>query len=291
MTNIPHISSKLDPAATSVGSVAKLSTVKDLSTQTWAITGAAGKIGSGIRACFASRLKRLVSIDSKEITDVAENETSFVLDIRDARAVLEALTDCDGVIHLAGMSDEADFHDLGEVNILGTYHVLEAARRNRLKRVVFASTTRVTGFYPIGQTVDPSMPTRPDGFFGVSKIAGESLMQLYSDKFGLSTITLRIGMYEKLPTSARDARAWLSYADACRAFEAAITTEAYHAVIYAISRNKDRWWDLSAGFRIGFLPEDDASNELDNYDFPSLIAPQSGAYTSAMYSLDRMNHT
>ena len=86
--------------------------------------------------------------------------------------------------------------DLTEVNITGTYHVLEAARRTGVDRVVYASSNRVTGFYDIDTLVDEHAP-RPDGFYGVSKVAGEALCRLYSDKFDLSTIVIRIGSYER----------------------------------------------------------------------------------------------
>ena len=85
----------------------------------------------------------------------------MLADLRDQRAVETALAGADGVLHLGALADEADFHDLAEINILGTYHVLEAARLTGAERVVYASSNRVTGFYPRGTLVDPEMPTRP----------------------------------------------------------------------------------------------------------------------------------
>ena len=78
------------------------------------------------------------------------------------------------------------------------------------------------------------------GFYGVSKVAGEALCRLYADKFGLSTISVRIGSYENRPTSAREQRTWLSPSDAVRAFIAAMTTTEHTALFYAVSANTAR---------------------------------------------------
>jgi len=97
------------------------------------------------------------------------------------------------------------------------------------------------------------------GFYGVSKVAGEALCRLYADKFGLSTISVRIGSYENRPTSAREQRTWLSPSDAVRAFIAAMTTTEHTALFYAVSANTARWWDLESGTAVGFVPQDDAA--------------------------------
>jgi uronate dehydrogenase len=89
---------------------------------------------------------RLVDLDLVE--PAHEREESLVADIRDQQAVEAALVGAAGVLHLGALADEADFHELAEVNILGTYHVLEAARRAGAGRVVFAGSNRVSGFYP-----------------------------------------------------------------------------------------------------------------------------------------------
>ena len=110
-------------------------------------------------------------------------------------------------MHLGGLADEADFHDLAEVNVVGTFHVLEAARRAGVRRVVYASSNRVSGFYPTATRVDVGMPPRPDGLYAVSKVAGEALARLYADKFGLQVASIRVGSFEGAPaTSGSSAR-------------------------------------------------------------------------------------
>ncbi|WP_420364156.1 NAD-dependent epimerase/dehydratase family protein [Curtobacterium aetherium] len=106
----------------------------------------------------------------------------------------------------------------------------------RVPRVVYASTDRLTGSYSTGEHVSTETPARPDGFYGVSTVAGKTLCRPYADKFGISTISLRIGSDEEQPGSAREQRTWLSPADAIRAFVAAMTTPEHTAVFYATPR-------------------------------------------------------
>ncbi|MDQ0725690.1 NAD(P)-dependent oxidoreductase [Microbacterium sp. W4I20] len=259
----------------------------DTHTRRWAVTGAAGTIGRALRAHLAETSVELVSIDVSEITRVGRSERLVRCDIGDLTGLESAFEGCEGVVHLAGIADEADFHDLAEVNIVGTYHVLEAARRAGVGRVVYASSNRLTGSYPTETLVDEAMPPRPDGFYGVSKVAGEALCRLYTDKFDLSTIALRIGTYEPAPGSAREMRTWLSPGDALRAFDAAMTTPQAHTVFYAVSNNTERWWSLEAARAAGFEPSDDAAAHGSHDPLPA-DQRQGGMYATPEYSLDRM---
>ena len=200
----------------------------------WVITGAAGNIGSALRPELLDRQAVLVSTDIRAIAPADPRESVAEVDLGDLEALVELFAGADGVVHLGGIADEADFHYLAEANIVGTYHVLEAARRAGVRRVVYASSNRLTGAYRVGDHVSPDMPPRPDGFYGVSKVAGEALCRLYAEKFGISTISLRIGTYEERPGSAREQRTWLSPADAVRAVVAAMTTTEHTAVFYAV---------------------------------------------------------
>ncbi|WP_232333775.1 NAD-dependent epimerase/dehydratase family protein [Agromyces laixinhei] len=255
--------------------------------QRWAITGAAGNIGRALREYWSARSVDLVSIDVAETTPVSASDRTIHCDVRDLAGLEAAFEGCSGIVHLGGIPDEADFHDLAEVNIVGTYHVLEAARRSGAARVVYASSNRVTGFYNVDTLVNESMPPRPDGFYGASKVAGEVLCRLYADKFALSTIIIRIGSYEPAPGSAREMRTWLSPADALRGFHAAMTTSEHHITFYAVSDNDDRWWDLQSARTAGYVPVDKGADHGDNAPIPS-GQRQGGPYATIEYSLDRM---
>ncbi|TWX35546.1 NAD(P)-dependent oxidoreductase [Frigoribacterium sp. ACAM 257] len=286
----------------------------------WAVTGAAGRIGVHLRSALHELGVELVSTDVVEVPPAAHAGTGpttperrEVVDVADLEALAGLFAGCDGVVHLGGLSDEADFHDLAAVNVVGTYHVLEAARRAGVGRVVFASSNRLTGSYDTDTTVDVGMPPRPDGFYGVSKVAGEALCRLYSDKFGLSTISVRIGSWGEAPEDSRHLHTWLSRPDGVRAFVAAMTTDVHVAVFYAVSANSEGWWDLAAGEAVGFRPQDDASAVADG-PLPEpagtvspeaegsaegsagmsagrsagQAGPQGGPFASSAFSLDRM---
>ncbi|MEV0183362.1 NAD-dependent epimerase/dehydratase family protein [Streptomyces sp. NPDC050625] len=112
---------------------------------TVAVTGAAGNIGSVVREALRGEAARLVLVDRVPLTPQAEYETVHTVDLRDAAAVESALAGADRVLHLGGVPDEAPLADLLEANVLGTHHVLEAAQRTGIGRVVPAGSNRVTG--------------------------------------------------------------------------------------------------------------------------------------------------
>lgn len=262
-----------------------------LQDETWVLTGAAGRIAQRLRPELAPMLAELRVVDVIPVDAERPGEVATVADVRDQAALDVVFDGADGVLHLGGLSDEADFHDLTEVNIIGSYHVLEAARRQGVSRVVLASSNRLTGFYPTTTLVDPQMPPRPDSFYGVSKVATEALGRLYADKFGLRVACARIGSFEETPREGRHLSTWLSPADALAAFVAAMTApDLTFAAFYAVSRNSRRWWDLRAGAEIGFEPQDDAedyASGMPSDGQPGGNPPQSWPYTSPEFSLDR----
>ncbi|MEU7754157.1 NAD(P)-dependent oxidoreductase [Micromonospora sp. NPDC049101] len=254
------------------------------------VTGAAGRIGSAVCQHLRDEVRQLVLVDRVPVQPQSPTERAIRLDLADLDAVVAALEAADAVVHLAGLPDEAPLADLLDTNVLGTYHVLEAARRQKVGRVVVASSNRVTGFYPVGQVVGPDAPVRPDGFYGVSKVAIEALGRMYADKFGLSVVCLRIGSFEEEPTEARYLATWLSPRDGVGFIRAAITAPDVHFVTaYAVSANTRAFWDTAAGAQLGYLPVDDAESyaaRVPGSDTPiDAAAFQGGTYTSAEYSL------
>ncbi len=246
------------------------------------MTGAAGRIGRALRGAIGEAVRELRLLDLESSPGGVES-----VDLADRRSLEESFVGAHGVVHLGGVSDEADIVDLVTANVLGTANVLEAARRAGVRRVVLASSNRITGMYPVSEFLRPSCPPRPDGFYGWSKVGVEALGRLYADKFGLDVVCVRIGSFERAPTESRHLSTWLSPADALAALLAAMGTdriENRYAVFYAVSANRHRWWDLGAGRRLGFDPVDDAADER-----PDLVAvtdgPQAGRFAAADFSL------
>jgi uronate dehydrogenase len=223
------------------------------------LTGAAGGLGRVLRP----RLKRLCDVlrssDIAELEPAGPGEEVIQAALQDRAAVLALLQGVSAVVHLGGISTEHAFEDILPANIVGTYHVYEAARLNGVRRIVFASSNHVTGFYTQGQTIQPAMPMRPDGYYGLSKAFGENLAQFYFDRHGIETVSLRIGSSFPQPLDRRMLASWLSYDDLERLVVAALTAPVVgHSVIYGMSDNAQSWWDNTSARHIGYRPQDSA---------------------------------
>ena len=137
------------------------------------------------------------------------------------------------------------------------YHLYEAARRHGVKRIVFASSNHVTGFYRQDEVIDARMPMRPDGHYGLSKAFGENLAQFYFDRYGLETVSLRIGSSFPEPKDRRMLATWLSYDDLERLVVSSLTAPVVgHSVVYGMSDNTVSWWDNTPARHIGYRPQD-----------------------------------
>jgi uronate dehydrogenase len=219
------------------------------------LTGAAGRIGS----CLRDGLRPLV--DELVCTDLVAADDSFVVaDLADFAAVTAAVDGVDAIVHLGAIPSEAPFADLLGPNVVGTYNLFEAARRARVRRVVFASSNHATGFYPVEQRLRGDEPVRPDTLYGVTKAYGEALGRLYADKFGLEVVCVRIGTFADEPRDARSLATWLSPGDAVRLFAACLGAPDVHfRIVYGISANRDAFWDLGPARELGYEPQDDAA--------------------------------
>ena len=136
-----------------------------------------------------------------------------VLRVSDLAPVRALLKDVNAVVQLGGISTEHAFEETLPANIVGTYNVCEAAREHVVRRIVFASSNPVTGFYTQPGTIDARMPVRPDGYDGLSKAFGEKLAQFCFERHGIETVSLRIGSSFAEPADRRMLAGWLSFGD------------------------------------------------------------------------------
>ena len=230
------------------------------------LTGAAGAIGTAVRQGLRGDIG-LRLLDRVPVEGAGAGEEVVVADLADAEAVRAAAAGVDAIVHLAAIPSEAPFADILEANVRGTQHVFEAARREGVPRVVFASTNHVTGFHPVGARLGPDAALRPDTFYGVSKAFGEALARLYHDKHGVEVVCLRIGSFKERPTVPRELATWLSPRDAVGLVRAALTAPDVGFVLaYGVSGNTRRWWDLSSAEAFGYRPVDDAEAHADALD-------------------------
>ncbi|MEU6822990.1 NAD(P)-dependent oxidoreductase [Streptomyces atriruber] len=224
------------------------------------LTGAAGGLGTLMRGLLPSYGYDLRPLDVRPLADEPDAVTA---DLADREALRKAVRGTDAVLHLAGISLESTFDKILKANIEGTYNLYEAAREEGVRRIVFASSNHAVGFTPRPQGDDPLIPVdtprRPDTFYGLSKSFGEDLAQLYWDKHGIETVSVRIGSCFPEPSSVRMLSVWMSPEDGARLFHAALTAEdVRHTVVYGSSANTRLWWDLSSARALGYEPRDDS---------------------------------
>jgi uronate dehydrogenase len=222
------------------------------------LTGAAGNLGRELRPRLKAYCDTLrLSHRSDAIDPAGDGEEIAVADLADKAAVFAMLEGVEAVVHMGGVSTEQTWESIRDGNITGMVNLYEAARHHGVKRIVFASSNHVTGFYRQDQVVSPRDPVRPDGFYGLSKAFGENLAQLYWDRFGIETVSLRIGSSFTEPRDRRMLASWMSYDDTERLVVAALTAPVVgHSIIYGMSDNATTWWDNTPARHIGYRPQD-----------------------------------
>jgi len=171
-----------------------------VSTEGILVTGGAGFVGATlVRRLAASgyRVRVFDNLSTGDEAHLAGVDAELVKgDIRDADALDDALKGIDAVIHLAAagsvIGSIADPFGNFESNVLGTFRVLDAARRAGVSRTVQAST----GGALIGDATPPvnetSLP-KPLSPYGASKLAGEGYAHAFAKTYGLRTVAVRFG--------------------------------------------------------------------------------------------------
>ncbi len=225
------------------------------------ITGAAGKIGDTLRKGLRDRYLLMRLLDVAPLRPAEAGEELCKADIRDIAALEKAMVGIDCVTHLAGVPEEAEWETVLALNIEGCFNVFEAARRQGVKRVIFASSNHAVGFHRRERFIDNTVLPRPDTRYGVSKVFGEALGRLYADKYGLSVACLRIGTFRTpdRPAEARQLLTWISHRDMVQLARCCIDHPDYHFVIvYGVSNNLRNRWDNTNVKFLGYRPEDDS---------------------------------
>ncbi len=163
------------------------------------VTGGCGFIGANLAPMLRARghSVRLLDNLSRGSAAFLDDPAAYELveaDIRDEAAVGRACADRDAVIHLAAygsvVESVASPGENFQINVEGTFKVLNAARMAGVQRVVFAST----GGALIGNATPPvneqALP-RPISPYGASKLAGEGYCCAFANAYGMSVTALR----------------------------------------------------------------------------------------------------
>lgn len=254
------------------------------------LTGAAGGLGKVLR----QRLRPYANI--LRLSDIGEmapaegpHEEVVRCDLADKAAVHQLVEGVDAILHFGGVSVERPFEEILGANICGVFHVYEAARRHGVKRVVFASSNHVIGFYKQDEKLNANSPRRPDGYYGLSKSYGEDMASFYFDRYGIETVSIRIGSSFPEPANRRMMSTWLSYDDLTHLLERCLyAPNVGHTVVYGMSNNRDVWWDNSQAAHLGFKPKDSSEvfrDKVEAQPMPAADDPariyQGGAFVAA----------
>ncbi|HGG59498.1 MAG TPA: NAD-dependent epimerase/dehydratase family protein [Gammaproteobacteria bacterium] len=182
----------------------------------WLITGGCGFLGTRLiqslqeQGGHAIRVLDNLSVGTREdlaqVTDFKETTPQslnsspdaaelVVGDILDAELALAVARDRDVIVHFAantGVPNSVENPRMDcEANVLGTFNYLEAARHNRVRRFVFASSGAPAGI--VEPPIHEELPAHPVSPYGASKLAGEGYCSAYYHCYGVETVTLRFG--------------------------------------------------------------------------------------------------
>jgi len=181
----------------------------------------------------------------------------------------------DALLHLAANPHvDANWEELIQPNIIGLHNVYEAAREAGIKKIVYASSNRVTGGYEghpkrlheqdSPRMILPTDPVRPDGDYAATKAYGEALARFYADRYGVSSVCMRIGSVQADDDPTDDPRhmkTWLSHRDLVQLVGKAVDADVGCGIYYGVSNNDGRFWDIeNAEHDLGYHPQDNAAN-------------------------------
>jgi UDP-glucose 4-epimerase len=171
-------------------------------TRRFLVTGGAGFIGSHLVDHLVAENNAVTVLDDFSTGQPANlSEAQNRGDLRvvrgsifDRAIVEEAMAECDVVFHLAvqcvrrSLSQPLQNHD---VNATGTLNVLEAARRRRIRRFVYCSSSEVYGDCGEGRLDEATTVCQPTTVYGAAKLAGEHYAKAYWRTYGLPTVVVR----------------------------------------------------------------------------------------------------
>jgi uronate dehydrogenase len=226
------------------------------------ITGAAGYIGRRLTAAL-EREHRLVLGDVQPIADRRWRP----LDVTRLDQAITATQGVDAVVHLAVASGhEGDYEDDAfnqqrfDVNVKGTWNMLEAARRAGVARFVHTSSLMVVWGYPPPARVPGNAPPWPVGTYALTKQLAEQLCEHFARKLDMSIVCVRISK----PIEPDDPRwrerpirpQWIAFPDLIEAYRCALAAkDIAFEIVTIVGESSRRRWDLDAARdKIGYRP-------------------------------------
>ncbi len=216
------------------------------------VTGSAGRIGSHL-------IKNMRDRHEFRGLDVAPTpglEDAIVGSVADFDVVFEATKGMDAVIHLANVGGE---WEQAHQSMIGTYNVFEAARQNGVRRIAYASRGGIfpRSFYPRSMMRTAQTLPHPDSYYSITKVFGEAMGDMYSSRFGMEVVSVRIGNFNPDRKELIDPHQ-LGLGDCVRVFEQAIIHPGVkHERVFGVSDSNWPLYDVDHGRKvIGYYPKE-----------------------------------
>ncbi len=237
-----------------------------------ALSGAGGNMGRILRVELQKRGVDLRSAGGrKPLEPLRKGEDIMHGDLREPAVVDRLLEGIDVLIHLAGTSVERPLPEIIENNLVGLHQVYEGARRNRVRRIIFASSNHAFGMHLVDDKLKLDAPFRPDGFYGLSKVWGEAMARMYWDKHGIEGISVRIGTaMGKPPENFRHLSTWFGTEDLLDLMMSCIQVpDVGYLAVWGVSNNTRSYWDNTGAEKLGYRPRQNSE------DYAAAILKQS----------------
>ncbi len=220
------------------------------------LTGSSGRVAEQLLAGLEERYAvRLLDRDA----DRGAEQRVVAANVTDREALDRALDGVDAVVHLAGNPEPtAAWDELREPNVEGFVTLLSAARRQGVRRVVFASSVHAMGGYEGSRRwpIDSTWPPAPCCVYGATKAFDEGLARTYAYRSPMSLVGLRMGLVAPEPTPEQAVAGWLGTPDLRQIVVRALEADVRFGVYAAVSGSSQARWDLGTARReLGYEPE------------------------------------
>jgi nucleoside-diphosphate-sugar epimerase len=267
------------------------------------VTGGAGFIGSHISEYIAQDGHEVIIFDNL-FSGKEENiehlfkmpNLSFIKGtITDLNTLMDVFKDADGIFHQAAIASVPrsikDPLATNEANITGTLNVLIAARETGVKKVVYASSSSVYGDTPVIPKTEDMIPI-PKSPYAVSKLTGEYYCKVFSEIYGLKTVSLRYfnifgprqdpnseyaAVIPKFITRVLNKEAPIIYGDGKQTRDFTYVKDTVQANVKAMESNAEGVFNVACNQRINLLElAEIIMNEIGHQVKPLFDSPRAG---------------